>query len=42
MFVHLQYDEKAMVEAVAWLNPVTISFDVTAEFMHYKQGVYTR
>ncbi|XP_071344521.1 pro-cathepsin H-like [Trachinotus anak] len=34
-------DEKAMVDAVAWLNPVTFSFDVTADFVHYKEGVYT-
>ncbi|XP_026149409.1 pro-cathepsin H-like [Mastacembelus armatus] len=36
-----RYDEKAMVDAVAWLNPVTFSFDVMADFMHYKEGVYT-
>ncbi|XP_034429336.1 pro-cathepsin H isoform X2 [Hippoglossus hippoglossus] len=35
------YDEKAMVDAVAWLNPVTFSFDATSDFMHYKDGVYT-
>ncbi|XP_040896912.1 pro-cathepsin H-like isoform X2 [Toxotes jaculatrix] len=35
------YDEKAMVDAVARLNPVSFSFDVTSEFMHYKEGVYT-
>uniref|UniRef100_A0A3B5AX22 Pro-cathepsin H-like n=1 Tax=Stegastes partitus TaxID=144197 RepID=A0A3B5AX22_9TELE len=35
------YDEKAMVEAVASLNPITFSFDVTADFMHYKEGVYS-
>ncbi|GAA6217712.1 pro-cathepsin H-like [Lates japonicus] len=33
-------DEKAMVDAVARLNPVTFSFDVTDEFMHYREGVY--
>lgn len=42
VFVHPQNDEKAMVDAVARLNPVTFSFDVTADFMHYKEGVYTR
>lgn len=42
MFVHSQYDENAMVETVASLNPVTFSFVATAEFMHYKDGVYTR
>ncbi|XP_053172817.1 pro-cathepsin H-like [Scomber japonicus] len=35
------YDEKAMVDAVARLNPVTFSFQVTADFVHYKEGVYT-
>lgn len=42
MFVHPQYDEKAMVDAVARLNPVSFAFEVTADFMHYKEGVYTR
>lgn len=42
MVVLSQYDEKAMVDSVAWLNPVTFSFDVTAELMHYKEGVYPR
>ncbi|XP_076593393.1 pro-cathepsin H-like [Chaetodon auriga] len=36
-----RYDEKAMVDAVARLNPVSFAFDVTSEFMHYKEGVYT-
>ncbi|XP_047437269.1 pro-cathepsin H-like [Mugil cephalus] len=35
------YDEKAMVDAVARLNPITFSFDATAEFMHYKEGVFS-
>ncbi|XP_067351475.1 pro-cathepsin H-like isoform X2 [Channa argus] len=35
------YDEKAMVDAVTWLNPVTFSFEVMPDFMHYKEGVYT-
>ncbi|XP_045889126.1 pro-cathepsin H-like isoform X1 [Micropterus dolomieu] len=35
------YDEKAMVDAVASLNPVSFAFDVTHEFMHYKEGVYS-
>lgn len=42
MLVHPQYDEKAMVDAVARLNPVSFAFEVTADFMHYKEGVYTR
>ena len=41
-FVHPQYDEKAMVDAVARLNPVSFAFQVTADFKHYKEGVYTR
>uniref|UniRef100_A0A8C5AIW3 Cathepsin H n=1 Tax=Gadus morhua TaxID=8049 RepID=A0A8C5AIW3_GADMO len=35
------YDEKAMVDAVARLNPVSLGFEVTSDFMHYKEGVYT-
>ncbi|XP_035508187.1 pro-cathepsin H-like [Morone saxatilis] len=35
------YDEKAMVDAVARLNPVSFAFEVTADFVHYKEGVYT-
>ncbi|XP_034726535.1 pro-cathepsin H-like [Etheostoma cragini] len=35
------YDEKAMVDAVARLNPVSFAFQVKADFMHYKEGVYT-
>ena len=31
-----------MVDAVARLNPVSFGFEVTADFMHYKEGVYTR
>lgn len=42
MYAHSQYDEKAMVDAVARLNPVTFGFDVTADFKHYKEGVYSR
>ncbi|XP_013865872.1 pro-cathepsin H [Austrofundulus limnaeus] len=34
-------DEKAMVDAVARLNPITVSFDVTSDFKHYKDGVYS-
>lgn len=40
--VCLQYDEKAMVDAVARLNPVSFAFEVVSDFMHYKEGVYTR
>ncbi|XP_069029607.1 pro-cathepsin H-like [Embiotoca jacksoni] len=35
------YDEKAMVDAVSRLNPVTFSFDAADDFMHYKDGVYS-
>ncbi|XP_037342411.1 pro-cathepsin H [Pungitius pungitius] len=35
------YDEKAMVDAVARLNPVSLAFEVIADFMHYREGVYT-
>ncbi|KAJ3593972.1 hypothetical protein NHX12_006305 [Muraenolepis orangiensis] len=35
------YDEKAMVDVVARLNPVSLGFEVTSDFMHYKEGVYT-
>ncbi|XP_051235399.1 pro-cathepsin H-like isoform X1 [Dicentrarchus labrax] len=35
------YDEKAMVDAVARLNPVSFAFEVSADFVHYKEGVYT-
>ena len=50
-FVHLlfhlplcqsQYDEKGMVDAVARLNPVSFGYEVTADFIHYKEGVYSR
>lgn len=38
----LQYDEMGMVDAVATRNPVSLAFEVTSDFMHYSQGVYTR
>ncbi|XP_061621722.1 pro-cathepsin H [Phyllopteryx taeniolatus] len=46
VFVHdvvniTSYDEQAMVDAVARLNPVTFGFEVTDDFMQYKDGVYT-
>lgn len=37
-----KYDEMGIVDAVARLNPVSIAFEVLPEFMHYKDGVYTR
>uniref|UniRef100_A0A7N6A4R7 Cathepsin H n=1 Tax=Anabas testudineus TaxID=64144 RepID=A0A7N6A4R7_ANATE len=35
------YDEMGMVDAVGTRNPVSFAFDVTSDFMHYDQGVYT-
>ncbi|XP_032439306.1 pro-cathepsin H [Xiphophorus hellerii] len=35
------YDEMGMVDAVGTLNPVSFAFEVTSDFMHYHQGVYT-
>ncbi|XP_007566449.1 pro-cathepsin H [Poecilia formosa] len=35
------YDEMGMVDAVATRNPVSFAFEVTSDFMHYHQGVYT-
>ncbi|XP_046897895.1 pro-cathepsin H-like [Hypomesus transpacificus] len=35
------YDEKGMVDAVARLNPVSFGYEVTADFIHYKEGVYS-
>lgn len=31
-----------IVDAVANRNPVSIAFQVLSDFMHYKDGVYTR
>uniref|UniRef100_A0A8C8HY58 Peptidase C1A papain C-terminal domain-containing protein n=1 Tax=Oncorhynchus tshawytscha TaxID=74940 RepID=A0A8C8HY58_ONCTS len=35
------YDEKGMVDAVARLNPVSFGYEVTDDFLHYKDGVYS-
>lgn len=35
------YDEMEMVDAVGTRNPVSFAFEVTSDFMHYSQGVYT-
>ncbi|KAM3870621.1 pro-cathepsin H [Diretmus argenteus] len=35
------YDEMGMVDAVATHNPVSFAFEVTSDFMHYEQGVYS-
>ena len=37
-----QNDEEAMVEAVALHNPVSFAFEVTADFMMYRKGIYSR
>lgn len=42
VYVVYQYDEMGMVDAVATHNPVSLAFQVTSDFMHYSQGVYTR
>lgn len=42
VLLHLQYDEMSMVDAVARFNPVSMAYEVTSDFMHYQDGVYTR
>lgn len=37
-----QNDEEAMVEAVALYNPVSFAFEVTADFMMYRKGIFSR
>ncbi|XP_007517605.1 pro-cathepsin H [Erinaceus europaeus] len=34
-------DEEAMVEAVAFHNPVSFAFEVTDDFMMYRKGIYS-
>ncbi|XP_043533036.1 pro-cathepsin H [Chiloscyllium plagiosum] len=36
-----QYDEDGMVDAVARLNPVSFAFQVTDDFLLYREGVYS-
>ncbi|KPP79483.1 pro-cathepsin H-like, partial [Scleropages formosus] len=36
-----KYDEMGMLDAVARLNPVSFAYEVTSDFMHYKNGVYS-
>lgn len=36
-----RYDEMGMVDAVARLNPVSFAYEVTADFVHYKDGIYS-
>ncbi|XP_061451953.1 pro-cathepsin H isoform X2 [Rhineura floridana] len=35
------YDEPGMMEAVGKYNPVSFAFEVTDDFMYYKEGVYS-
>uniref|UniRef100_A0A667WWS9 Cathepsin H n=1 Tax=Myripristis murdjan TaxID=586833 RepID=A0A667WWS9_9TELE len=35
------YDEMGMVDAVATHNPVSFAFEVTSDFMSYRDGVYS-
>ncbi|XP_007479355.1 pro-cathepsin H [Monodelphis domestica] len=35
------YDEEAMTEAVAHHNPVSFAFEVTEDFMSYRDGIYS-
>lgn len=37
-----QFDEKEIGSAVALNGPVSIAFEVVADFQHYKSGVYSR
>ncbi|XP_043933651.1 pro-cathepsin H [Protopterus annectens] len=36
-----KYDEDGMVAAVAKFNPVSFAFQVTSDFMSYKDGIYS-
>ncbi|XP_041917304.1 pro-cathepsin H-like [Alosa sapidissima] len=36
-----RYDEMGMLDAVARLNPVSFAYEVTADFVHYKDGIYS-
>lgn len=36
-----RYDEMGMVDALANYNPVSFAYEVVADFMHYKDGIYT-
>ncbi|MBN3307862.1 CATH protein, partial [Amia calva] len=36
-----KYNEMEMVDAVARLNPVSFAYEVTSDFMHYQDGVYS-
>nr|XP_006628920.1 PREDICTED: pro-cathepsin H [Lepisosteus oculatus] len=36
-----KYDEMGMVDAVARFNPVSFAYEVTSDFMHYRDGVYS-
>uniref|UniRef100_UPI00398F5BD2 pro-cathepsin H n=1 Tax=Pristiophorus japonicus TaxID=55135 RepID=UPI00398F5BD2 len=36
-----EYDEAGMLDAVARLNPISFAFEVTDDFLQYKEGVYS-
>jgi len=38
----MQFDEQGIGDAVAVNGPVSIAFEVIADFQHYKSGVYSR
>lgn len=38
----LQYDENGMVDAVGRLNPVSLAFQVTDDFLSYTSGIYSK
>ena len=39
---YAQFDEQEIVNAVAMNGPVSIAFEVVADFQHYTSGVYSR
>ena len=39
---HIQKDEMEMYNAVGTVGPVSIAYDVSADFRFYKHGVYSR
>ena len=40
--LYMQKDEDMIVDAVANVGPVSICYDVSADFRFYKSGVYSR
>ena len=39
---NMQGNEVELADAVLYKNPVSVAFDVTDDFMHYKSGVYSK